>query len=90
MTALADVVISLVELVEAEANQLGSRLRGWLVSLVLIGVAGILLLAGLGWLVAAGYLQLRVWLEPALAAGVMGLVTLGIAGGMLWYLRLRQ
>lgn len=90
MTALADMVISLVELVEAEANQLGSRLRGWLVSLVLIGVAGILLLAGLGWLVAAGYLQLRLWLEPALAAGVMGLVTLGIAGGMLWYLMLRQ
>ncbi|MER3553370.1 MAG: hypothetical protein C4331_03210 [Meiothermus sp.] len=85
MTALGDVVVGVVELVEAEARKLGSSVKGLLIAIVLILVAGTLVLGGLGWLVAAGYLQLRVWLPPAGAAAVMGLLTLGVAGGMLWY-----
>jgi len=84
MTALADVVISTVELLEAQARKLRSDLRGLLLSVGLILVAGILLLGGLGWLVAAGYLQLRAWMDPAPAAALMGLLTLLTAGGMLW------
>ncbi|MER3484411.1 MAG: hypothetical protein C4332_15990, partial [Meiothermus sp.] len=65
MTALGDVVVGVVELVEAEARKLGSSVKGLLIAIVLILVAGTLVLGGLGWLVAAGYLQLRVWLPPA-------------------------
>lgn len=84
MTALGEVVISTVELLEAEARKLRVSVRGLVVSLVLIVVAGVLLLGGLGWLVAAGYLQLRVWFDPAPAAALMGLASLLVAGGGLW------
>lgn len=87
MTSLGEVVISTVELLEAEARKLRTNLRGVVVSLVLIGVAGVLLLGGLGWLVAAGYMQLRVWLDPAPAAALVGLGSILLAGGGLWWAR---
>lgn len=90
MTALGDVVVGVVELVEAEARKLGSSVKSLLLALVLILGAGILALGGLGWLVAAGYLQLRVWLPPAGAAATMGLVALVVAGGTLWYAMRRR
>lgn len=85
MTAIGEVVISTVELLEAEAKRLQVGLRGALLSGVLIGVAALLLLGGLGWLAAAGFLQLRDALGAVPAAALMGLASLIIAGGMLWY-----
>jgi hypothetical protein len=85
MSAIAEVLIGTVELVQAEARRLGSSVKSLALALVVIFAAGGLLLSGLGWLVAAGYLQLRVWLEPAAAAAVLGLVNILIAGGAIWY-----
>lgn len=84
MSALGEVVISTVELFEAEARKLQSGARGLLSSMLLMVVAGVLVLVGLGWLVAAGYLQLRVWMSPAAASALMGLLAI-LAGGILWY-----
>jgi hypothetical protein len=85
MSAIAEVVIGTVELLQAEARRLGSSVKSLAIALVIIFAAGALLMGGLGWLVAAGYLQLRVWLEPAPAAALMGLASLAIAGGGIWY-----
>jgi hypothetical protein len=85
MSAIAEVVIGTVELLQAEARRLGSSAKSLAVALVIIFAAGALLLGGLGWLVAAAYLQLRVWLEPAPAAAILGLTNMVIAGGAIWY-----
>ena len=83
--ALSEVVISAVELLEAEARKLGSNFKTLAVGIAVIFAAGGVLLGGVGWLVAAGYLQVRQWLEPAPAAALMGIFCLILAGGGLWY-----
>jgi protein-S-isoprenylcysteine O-methyltransferase Ste14 len=85
MSALADVVIGVVELVEAEARKLRTSVKGLVLSIVLILAAGLLILGAVGWLVAAAYLQLLTWLPPAGAAAVIGVMILLVAGGILWY-----
>ncbi|GEM86943.1 hypothetical protein [Meiothermus granaticius] len=85
MTALGEVIIGVAELLEAEVKQLEGRLKGLLLTLVLGLGAGVLALGGLGWLIAAGYLQLRAWLPPAGAAAIMGVLSLAVAGGVLWF-----
>ncbi|PZA08859.1 MULTISPECIES: hypothetical protein [unclassified Meiothermus] len=90
MSALADVVIGVVELLEAEAHRLRTSVKGLLLAVFLVLAAGLLMLGAVGWLVAAAYLQLLTWLPPAGAAALIGVVTLLIAGGILWYaMRLR-
>lgn len=85
MSAVAEVFISAVELLEAQAQKLGSSVRTLALSLVVIVAGGLVLLAGVGWLLAAGYLVLLTWLPPAGAAAVMGLLSLAVAGGAIWY-----
>ena len=52
--------------------------------MLLIGIVGILALAGLGFLIAAVYLFLTRFLGPPWAALLMALVALILAGGILW------
>ncbi|GEM_PF-6612484 len=53
-------------------------------ALLLIGVVGILALAGLGFLIAAIYLFLAQFVGPPWAALLMAVVALTLAGGILW------
>ena len=84
MSALADLLIALVELFEAEGRTLRRALLGTGVSLGLILAASILVLSGLGLCLWSAYLYLGTLLEPPLAALATGALTLGLSGGLLW------
>jgi phosphate/sulfate permease len=85
--ALAELLISAVELVELEGLRLRKRARGLVQSLVLMLVAGGMLLAGGVWLTWATYTALATALSPALAGFIIGGVSLVIAGVLLWLSR---
>ena len=84
MSAVADLVIALVELLEAEGRALRRALLGAGVGLGLVVAATVLALAGLGLCVWSAYLYLGTLLEPALAALATGTLTLVLSGGLLW------
>jgi hypothetical protein len=83
-SALAELVIGVVELLEAE----GARARGRVASLAAsVGLAlgaGLLGLVGAGWLAWAGFTALAAALAPAAAAALIGVACLVAAGGVLW------
>jgi hypothetical protein len=54
------------------------------VSLVVAATAGVLFLAGLGLIIWALYLYLAPFLNPPTTALASGLISLSIAGGLLW------
>lgn len=83
-TALAELVIGFVELLETESVRLQKRVTGLAASVGLALAAGLLLLIGIAWLAWAGFTALSTVLLPSAAAALIGLVCLGIAGGMLW------
>lgn len=85
MTALGEVVIGTVELLEAEAKKFQIGLRSTLISVVLVAVAAMLMLGGLGWLIAAGFLQLRDMWGAVPAAATVGTASVLVSGGLLWY-----
>ena len=83
-TALAEMMIGLVELLENEREQLFKRLIGLAASAGLAFAAGLLLLVGLAWLAWAGFTALCLVLVPSAAATIIGLACLAVSGGMLW------
>jgi hypothetical protein len=83
-TALAELVIGLVELLETESARLQRRVIGLAAGVGLAFAAGLLVLIGLAWLAWAGFTALCTVLLPSAAAALIGLACLGIAGGMLW------
>jgi predicted phage tail protein len=87
--ALAELLISAVELVEVEGLRLRRRARGLVQSLVMMLVAGGLLLAGAVWLTWATYTALATALSPALSGFIIGGVSLLLAGVFLWLSRQR-
>jgi hypothetical protein len=87
LIALADLVIALLELLEAEARALRSGSFRLGLSLVLLAVAGILALGGVGLVLRAVYLYLAILLSPPTATLITGLVTLAAAGGLVWSAR---
>lgn len=83
-TALAELVIGVVELFEAEGARARGRITGLAASLGLALAAGLLVLVGIGWLAWAGFTALNTVLVPSVSAALIGLACLGIAGGALW------
>jgi hypothetical protein len=84
MTSVAELAIGLVELLETEGQRFQRRVSGLILAIGLKLGAVLLLLAGLAWLIWAGFIQLNTVLMPAASAAIMGLVSLVIAGGLLW------
>jgi predicted phage tail protein len=82
--ALAELLISAVELVELEGRSLRRKAQGLVQSLVFMLAAGALLIAGSVWLTWALYTALATALSPALAGLIIGGVSIVIAGVFLW------
>jgi len=87
LRGLAELIIALLELLEAEARALraGSFRLG--LSLALLGTAGILMLVGVGLILRALYLYLAIFLSPPTATLITGMVTLLVSGGLVWTAR---
>ena len=85
--ALAQMLISAVELFELEGLRFRLHLRALLQSLVFVLVAGGLLLTGTVWITWGAFTALSLAFSPALAAFMIGGVSLVLAGGFLWLSR---
>jgi hypothetical protein len=87
LRALAELIIAFLELLEAEARALrpGSFRLG--LSLALLGTAGTLALGGVALILRALYLYLAIILSPPTATLITGMVTLLVAGGLVWSAR---
>jgi protein-S-isoprenylcysteine O-methyltransferase Ste14 len=84
MSALADLTIALVELAEAEGRALRRGVVRAGASVGLIALAFAFALGGLALCLWSAYLYLATLLSPPQAALVTGLLTLVVAGGLLW------
>jgi hypothetical protein len=84
LSALADLSIALVELLEAEGRALERGLVRVTASSGLAISAAVLGLAGLGLCLWGVYLYLATVLAAPLAALATGLLTLTVSGGLLW------
>jgi hypothetical protein len=87
LRGLAELIIALLELLEAEARTLRSGVLRLGLSLALLGTAGTLMLVGVGLILRALYLYLEIVLTPPTAALITGVVTLLVSGGLLWSAR---
>jgi len=87
LRALAELIIAVLELIEAEARALRSGAQRLAVTLVFLGTAGALTLVGVALLLRALYLYLLIVLIPPTATLITGLVTLLVAGGCVWSAR---
>ena len=87
MRGLAELIIALLELLEAEARALRSGSFRLGLSLALLGTAGILMLVGVWLILRALYLYLAIFLSPPTATMITGVVTLLVSGGLVWSAR---
>jgi hypothetical protein len=87
LRGLAELIIALLELLEAEARALRSGSFRLGLSLALLGTAGTLTLVGLGLLLWALYLYLVIFLSQPTASLITGVVTLLLSGGLVWSAR---
>lgn len=85
--ALAELLISAVELVELEGRSLKRKAQGLMQSLVMMMAAGAMLIAASVWLTWALFTALATAFSPALAGLIIGVVSLLLAGGFLWLSR---
>lgn len=90
LRSLVDVLIALIELVEAEGRALrrAAKRLGVTVGVIAVaaGVAMALLLGATGLLVAALFMWLLEWMHPALAAFACGAVIWLVVGVSAWIL----
>ena len=87
MRALAELLIAFLELLEAEARALRSGTFRLGLSLALLGTAGTLAVVGVSLIMRALYLYLAIILSPPTATLITGIVTLLVAGGLVWSAR---
>jgi hypothetical protein len=87
LRGLAELIIALLELLEAEARALRSGALRFGLSLALLGTAGALMLVGLGLLLRALYLYLAIPLSAPTATLITGVATLLVSGGLVWSAR---
>jgi Putative Actinobacterial Holin-X, holin superfamily III len=87
LRGLAELIIALLELLEAEARALRSGALRVGLSLAFLGAAGILMLCGVGLILRALYLYLDIVLSPPTATLITGVVTLLVSGGLVWCAR---
>lgn len=84
---IAGIIISLMELLEAEAALLQENVFRLAGAVVLLLAGGLMLIIALGFLLGAVYFILQIWLSPGLAALVSALAALLIGGVCLWRAR---
>ena len=87
MRGLTELIIALLDLLEAEARALRSGSFRLGLSLALLGTAGILMLVGVWLILRALYLYLAIFLSPPTATLITGVVTLLVSGGLVWSAR---
>jgi hypothetical protein len=87
LRALAELFIAFLELLEAEVRAVRSGAFRLGLSLALLGTAGMLVLAGVSLMMWALYLYLVMVLSPPTATLITGMVTLCVAGGLVWSAR---
>jgi len=87
LRALAELLIAFLELLEAEARGLRSGTFRLGLSLALLGTAGTLAVAGVSLIMWALYLYLVIILSPPTATLITGMVTLLVAGVLVWSAR---
>jgi hypothetical protein len=87
LRALVELIIAFLELLEAEARALRSGSFRLGLSLALLGTAGTLALGGVALMLWAIYLYLAIVLSPPTATLITGIVTLLVAGGLVWSAR---
>jgi hypothetical protein len=87
LRALTELIIALLELLEAEARALRSGAFRLGLALALLGAAGVLTVGGVGLILRALYLYLAIFLGQATATLLIGLVTLLVAGELVWSAR---
>jgi len=87
LRALVELIIALVEFLEAEARALRAGTFRLGLSVVLLGVAGLLVVSGVGLMLRGLFLYVAIWLGEAPATLLVGLVTLCVAGGFIWSAR---
>ena len=87
MRGLAELIIALLELLEAEVRALRSGSFRLGLSLALLGTAGTLMLVGVALILRALYLYLALFLSPPTATLITGVVTLLVSGGLVWSAR---
>jgi len=87
LRALAELLIAFLELLEAEARALRSGTFRLGLSLALLGTAGTLAVVGVILIMWALYLYLAIILSPPTATLITGIVTLLVAGGLIWSAR---
>ncbi|GAB1400311.1 hypothetical protein MASR2M79_11510 [Aminivibrio sp.] len=85
LTPLSDFAIALVELVEAEVRAARKGVVKLGVAVVLVILAGILFLAALTLFLNVLYLWLLGTMTQTSALFLCGVVTLSLAGGLLWF-----
>jgi len=87
LRALAELLIAFLELLEAEARALRSGTFRLGLSLALLGTAGTLAVAGVSLIMWALYRYLAIILSPPTATLITGMVTLLVAGVLVWSAR---
>jgi hypothetical protein len=87
LRGLTELIIALLELLEAEARALRSGSFRLGLSLALLGTAGALMLVGVGLILRALYLFLVIFLSPPTATLITGIITLLVSGGLVWSAR---
>jgi hypothetical protein len=87
LRALAELLIAFLELLEAEVRALRSQTFRLGLSLALLGTAGMLALVDVSLIIWAVYLYLAIVLSPPTATLITGIVTLCVAGGLVWSAR---
>lgn len=81
---MARLVVSFLELLEAEARALAGGLLDLKIASILAWVAGILVLSGFCLTFAAFFLYARFTLSGPAALLLTGLLVLAVSGGLLW------
>jgi len=81
---LARLVVSFMELLEAEVRALGAGLLDLKIASVLAWVAGCLVLTGFLLVISGVFFTLRRGLTGPAALVATGLITLAVSGGILW------
>jgi hypothetical protein len=81
---LARLVVSFMELLEAEVRALGAGLLDLKIASVLAWVAGCLVLAGFLLVISGVFFTLRRGMTGPAALVATGLITLAFSGGLLW------
>jgi hypothetical protein len=84
---LAETIISLLDLAEAEGRLIQQKIIHTLVIMLVYVGAALLILAAIGFILAAIYHALALYLKTVWVFLIMGFICLLISGIAIWYIR---